>query len=137
MKGLLSLLALASLVACKQTASRTQETAPPITTPTIGAVAAPTTTIDIPKAKKLLTQPTTAILDVRTPVEYMTGHLPQARNLNVNADDFTKQLTQLDTSKTYVLYCHSGKRSGKALTIMQQHGFHHLVNGGGYTDLKE
>lgn len=101
------------------------------------AQAAPTAAINTPKAKQLLAQPGTVVLDVRTPVEYMTGHLAQARNLNVNDDEFAQQVAQLDTSKTYVVYCHSGKRSSKAADLMYQKGFHHVVNGGGYTDLKE
>ena len=92
--------------------------------------------IDTPKARQLLTQPGTTVLDVRTPVEFLAGHLPQARNLNVNSDGFAQQIAQLDTSKTYVVYCHSGKRSGKAIGLMRQQGFHRLVNGGGYDALK-
>ena len=100
------------------------------------AATAPTAAINTLAAKQLLAKPATEVLDVRTPVEFMTGHLGQARNLNVNDDDFAQQVAKLDTSKSYVVYCRSGKRSSKAADIMYQQGFHHVVNGGGYDDLK-
>jgi phage shock protein E len=130
----LSLLLLAGLAAaCNQQPSQPTATTAPAAVP---ATTAPTAAINTPAAKQLLAKPGTEVLDVRTPVEFMTGHLAQARNLNVNNDDFTQQVTQLDTSKTYVVYCRSGKRSSKAADIMYQHGFRHVVNGGGYDDLK-
>jgi phage shock protein E len=134
----LSLLLLAGLAtACNQQPSQTTTTAPTAApTATAPAATAPTAAINTPAAKQLLAKPTTEVLDVRTPVEFMTGHLTQARNLNVNNDEFAQQIAQLDTSKTYVVYCRSGKRSSKAADIMYQKGFHHVVNGGGYDDLK-
>jgi phage shock protein E len=136
----LSLLLLAGLAAaCNQqpsqpAATTTTPTAAP--TATAPAATAPTAAINTPAAKDLLAKPTTEVLDVRTPVEFMTGHLGQAHNLNVNDDDFAQQVAKFDTSKTYVVYCRSGKRSSKAADIMYQKGFHHVVNGGGYDDLK-
>lgn len=136
----LSLLLLAGLAAaCNQQPSQPTATTAPTAAPaatTAPAATAPTAVINTPAAKQLLAKPTTEVLDVRTPVEFMTGHLAQARNLNVSNDDFAQQVIQLDTSKTYVVYCRSGKRSSKAADIMYQKGFHHVVNGGGYDDLK-
>jgi phage shock protein E len=130
----LSLLLLAGLAAaCNQQPSQPTATTAPVAAP---AATAPTAAINTPAAKQLLAKPATEVLDVRTPVEFMTGHLAQAHNLNVSNDDFAQQVTQLDTSKTYVVYCRSGKRSSKAADIMYQHGFRHVVNGGGYDDLK-
>jgi phage shock protein E len=132
----LSLLLLTGLAAaCNQQPSQPAATTAPAAAPTATATA-PTATINTPAAKELLAKPTTEVLDVRTPVEFMTGHLEQARNLNVSNDDFAQQVTKLDTSKTYVVYCRSGKRSSKAADIMYQKGFRHVVNGGGYDDLK-
>jgi phage shock protein E len=131
----LSLLLLTGLAtACNQQPSQPAATTAPTTA--APAATAPIAAINTPAAKQLLAKPTTEVLDVRTPVEFVTGHLAQARNLNVNNDDFAQQVAQLDTSKTYVVYCRSGKRSSKAADIMYQHGFRHVVNGGGYDDLK-
>jgi phage shock protein E len=133
----LSFLLLAGLAAACNQQQPAQSAAPPAPAATTeSATAAPTAAINTPAAKELLAKPTTEVLDVRTPVEFMTGHLGQARNLNVNDDDFAQQVAKLDTTKTYVVYCRSGKRSSKAADIMYQKGFHHVVNGGGYDDLK-
>ena len=126
---------------CNQSAPQAAAQTPPAATAqTLSAAAAQTpatAAINTPRAKELLKQPGTQVLDVRTPVEYMSGHLAQAQNLNVTSEDFAQQIARLDTSKTYVVYCHSGRRSAKAADIMAQKGFRHVVNGGGYSDLKE
>jgi phage shock protein E len=129
--------------ACNQSAPQTPaavSSAPAATadTPpaTAQAPAAAPGIINTPRAKELLKQPGTQVLDVRTTPEYMLGHLQPAQNLNVNDDDFAQQVAKLDTSKTYVVYCRSGKRSSKAADIMYQQGFRHVVNGGAYDDLK-
>ena len=97
---------------------------------------APSDTINVPAARQLLARPGTLVLDVRTPAEYLAGHLPQARNLDVTAAEFAQLLTQLDPGKTYVVYCRSGKRSSKAIQVMRQQGFRQVVNGGSYDGLK-
>ncbi|UOQ70726.1 rhodanese-like domain-containing protein [Hymenobacter cellulosilyticus] len=76
------------------------------------------------------------VLDVRTPEEFSTGHLRGAQNLNFRDPNFPSLLAGLDTTKTYVLYCASGNRSGKASVLMQEKGFRKLVNAGAYKDLK-
>lgn len=68
------------------------------------------------------------VLDVRTPDEFNTGHLPQAINIDWYGEDFGKQVAVIDTSRTIVVYCRSGKRAGNAIKKMQQLGFHHLTN---------
>lgn len=65
----------------------------------------------------------TVLLDVRTPEEYSGGHIPNAVNINFNAPDFSAQIEKLDKSKTYLVYCRSGARSGRAATSMSEMGF--------------
>ena len=65
----------------------------------------------------------TVLLDVRTPVEFGGGHIPNSININFNAPDFSAQIEKLDKSKTYLVYCRSGARSGKAATSMSEMGF--------------
>ena len=143
MKKLAFLVLAAVAAGCNQSFSQAAATAPaaaptaPAVAPTAAGLAlgVPTAAINTPKAKQLLAQPATVVLDVRTPAEYQTGHLSQARNLDVSSYDFAQQVAKLDTAKTYVLYCRSGTRSSKAANIMYQQGFHRVVNGGGYSDL--
>lgn len=88
-------------------------------------------------AAKLIRKPNVVVLDVRTPEEFATGHLTGARNLDFRAPGFSEQVRQLDKSKTYVLYCASGNRSGQSTLLMEELGFRKIVNAGAFRDLKE
>lgn len=86
------------------------------------------------KFNRLMHRDNTVILDVRTAEEYAAGHIPGAINMDVNKEDFRQQVQGLDKSKTYLLYCKSGKRSEKALRIMDSTEFKRLYHlKGGYT----
>ncbi len=75
------------------------------------------------------------VLDVRTPEEYAEGHLKNAVLINVmDSAAFVSRVQGLKKNRTYLIYCRSGKRSGKALVMMQQQGFHKLYHmAGGIT----
>jgi len=73
-------------------------------------------------------RPGTVVLDVRTPAEYASGHLPQAQNIDVEGSDFATRIGALDKNATYAVYCHSGKRSGAALEQMAAAGFTHTYD---------
>ncbi len=75
------------------------------------------------------------LLDVRTPEEFTSGHLPGALNIDVGSERFAAMVEELDTSATYVVYCRSGNRSAQAMTEMAEMGFTDLVNAGGYEAL--
>ncbi len=68
------------------------------------------------------------VLDVRTPEEFAEIHVVGAQNINVLAPDFVARISVLDKSLTYKVYCRSGNRSGRAVKIMQEHGFEHVEN---------
>lgn len=84
----------------------------------------------------MLKKPRTILLDVRTPEEFAAGHLQGAENLNFRSPDFLEQVAKLDKKQTYVLYCASGNRSGQTLKLMEDAGFKHIVNAGGFKELK-
>jgi len=67
-------------------------------------------------------------VDVRTRDEFNQGHLAGAINIDVEADTFKNEVLKLDKSKTYAVYCQSGRRSGIATAQMQKLGFSHLFN---------
>lgn len=82
--------------------------------------------------------PDVVILDVRTPVEYSSGHLQNAVNINYYSFSFKKQLDKLDRDKTYLLHCHSGVRSGRSIPIMLAAGFKNIIHmDGGYKAWKD
>ena len=67
---------------------------------------------------------TSILLDVRTPKEYAEGHLAGAHQLDyLNSEAFNAGIKQLDKSRTYYIYCRSGRRSHGACLKMQQQGF--------------
>jgi len=75
-----------------------------------------------------MSAPGTVLLDVRTPAEYAAGHLPGARNLDIEGAGFAAQIARLDKNVTYAVYCHSGNRSGAALEQMAAAGFTHVYD---------
>ena len=72
--------------------------------------------------------PDTVLLDVRTPAEFASGHLPGALNIDVESADFSKSIAALDRSKTYAVYCRSANRSKVAMTAMKRAGFTKLFD---------
>ena len=104
------------------------------------ASAQDTTGLSIPQARfeKLMKKKNTYVLDVRTPEEYKSGFIGKAVNYNVmDSVAFVNTISSLDKNKKYLLYCKSGRRSGKALIMMKNFGFrkvHHLK--GGITEWK-
>ena len=73
----------------------------------------------------------TAVIDVRTPEEYATGHLDGAVLMNVQDPNFAEMLATLDPTANYFVYCRSGNRSGQAIEQMKALGFTgELFNGG-------
>jgi phage shock protein E len=72
----------------------------------------------------------TIIIDVRTPGEFASGHLDGALNIDVQSPDFAAQVSQLDPSQDYFIYCRSGNRSGQAISQMSNMGFSSMINGG-------
>jgi rhodanese-related sulfurtransferase len=71
------------------------------------------------------------LLDVRTAGEFQSGTILSAKNIDVMASDFTAQLSKLDKSKSYFVFCRSGNRSGNAVSMMKKEGFNafNLVGG--------
>ncbi len=67
------------------------------------------------------------LIDVRTPEEFAEGHLRKAQNIDYQNDNFKEQISKLDKSKTYFLYCRSGKRTAGAAEVMQKTGFENIV----------
>ena len=67
---------------------------------------------------------TSFLLDVRTSKEYAEGHLAGAHQLDyLNPEAFDAGISKLDKSRTYYIYCRSGKRSHGACQKMQKQGF--------------
>ena len=74
-------------------------------------------------------------LDVRTPGEYAEGHLQNAQLIDFQSGNFENEILSLDKNATYAVYCRSGSRSGQAVKVMHDAGFHNVFNmNGGVID---
>lgn len=73
----------------------------------------------------------TMVIDVRTPAEFGEGHLSGAVNIDWEGADFSDQITGLDKTEAYVLYCRSGRRAAEAMSMMQSMGFTNVSHLGG------
>ena len=91
-----------------------------VLTPIASAEPAPKN-VTVADAEKLIkADPKVVIIDVRTPEEFKAGHIPGAKNIDFNGDDFEKQIAALDKSKTYVVHCAAGGRSAQACKVIEQ-----------------
>ena len=68
------------------------------------------------------------IIDVRTPAEFWEGHIDNAINIDFKSNSFINEISKLDKSKTYLIYCRSGNRSSKAALIMDSLGFKKTID---------
>jgi len=76
----------------------------------------------------------TAVIDVRTAEEFITGHLDGAVNIDWQGATFFDEIAPLDPAGTYIIYCRSGNRAGQAIDAMTDMGFANLTNAGGVSD---
>ncbi len=72
--------------------------------------------------------PGVTVVDVRTPAEYAAGHIQGAINIDVEGSSFNADIAKLDKTRTYAVYCHSGRRSGIATSAMADAGFTSIYN---------
>ena len=79
-------------------------------------------------AHSMQAHPKAILLDVRTPEEFESGHLPGALNINVQGLDFHEQIENLDPHNAYFVYCRSGGRSAAACRYMDSKGFEEVYN---------
>ena len=74
------------------------------------------------------------LMDVRTPEEFASGHIPGA--VNIPVDDLRSRLGDLPTDRKIASYCHVGQRGYLATRILLQAGFPAANIGGGYETYK-
>ena len=96
---------------------------------------ATTVNLNVSEFSQKITEPDVIILDVRTPEEFARGHIQGGLINDFNSGDFANEITRLNPSENYAIYCRSGSRSGQAASIMHKAGFHDVSNlNGGVID---
>jgi rhodanese-related sulfurtransferase len=61
------------------------------------------------------------LLDVRTPQEYASGHLPGAINIPVQV--LASRMGEIPKGSKVVVYCHSGVRARQAASMLSSKGY--------------
>ena len=79
------------------------------------------TILPVELQKILAAQPATAVIDVRTPVEFAEVHVPAARS--VPLDELKPGSLQLQKDQPVYLLCRSGQRATKAAEKFAKEGF--------------
>lgn len=69
------------------------------------------------------------LIDVRTPEEFASGHIPGS--VNIPVDSLGQRLSEVPQDKPVVLYCRSGNRSNQAAQILDQAGYTQIYDLGG------
>lgn len=79
------------------------------------------------------------LVDVRTPKEYQEGHIEGAINIDfLEPPVFDERFSKIDTTQTLMIYCRSGKRSGRSAEKLQEMGFKKIYDlEGGYLNWQE
>jgi len=79
-------------------------------------------------AASMRAHPKAVLLDVRSPEEFESGHLPGALNIDIRGYDFHEQIEGLEHETAYYVYCHAGSRSAAACRFMETKGFGEVYN---------
>lgn len=69
------------------------------------------------------------LLDVRTPEEFASGHIPGARNISLQT--LPQRLAEVPHDQPVVIYCRSGNRSKQAMQLLAQSGYDEVYDLGG------
>jgi rhodanese-related sulfurtransferase len=91
-------------------------------------------TISVSDARAMIqSSPNLLIIDVRTPEEYVQGHLKGA--INILLSDLPLRIAALDRNRPILVYCKTGVRSAEASSFLVRAGFTHVYSmEGGITE---
>jgi thioredoxin 1 len=84
--------------------------------------------LDVDAFDKSISNNQVQLVDVRTPGEFASKHIQNAKNIDINGADFDKQMNSLDKSKPVYIYCLSGGRSSRAAGWALANGFREVYN---------
>lgn len=85
--------------------------------------------VDAATFKKLIDEKKSILIDLRTSEEIASkGMIPGAKQIDYLSADAETIIAKLDKSKTYLIYCAGGGRSGECANLMQKLKFKEVVN---------
>ena len=68
------------------------------------------------------------IIDVRTAEEHLTTNIPGSKVMDYLDRELADKLEVLDKSKSYYVYCRTGRRSLRVCVILRNLGFKEIYN---------
>ena len=85
--------------------------------------------VDAATFKKLIDERKSYLIDLRTDDELKNkGFIKGAAQIDYFKKDTEMVISKLDKTKTYLIYCAGGGRSGECADLMKKEGFAHVVN---------
>ena len=92
--------------------------------------------IDTTEMKTLSEKENLTVFDVRKPGEYLSEHLPDAKNTPL--DFINEHMNEFPTGTPFYMHCAGGYRSVIAASILKSRGIHNLIDvRGGFGAIKE
>ena len=92
--------------------------------------------IDTTELKTLSEKESLTVFDVRKPGEYLSEHLPDAKNTPL--DFINEHMNEFPTGSPFYMHCAGGYRSMIAASILKSRGIHNLIDvRGGFGAIKE
>lgn len=82
---------------------------------------------------KTLVEGGAQIIDVRTPAEFSTGHIPNSINIPLTL--LSKRIVRVGKDRPIILCCASGMRSASARNTLLSMGYRFVHNGGSWSRL--
>jgi len=90
------------------------------------AAAVPIPEVEPVRAKALLDGGGVQLIDVREPWEFEEAHIPGCRLLPVG--EVPARMGEIDKGTPAIIYCRSGGRSGKIVTLLREAGYEKALN---------
>ena len=85
-------------------------------------------------ARRMKKHSSLVVIDVRTPGEYSSGHIPHAKNVPVNTIGSRIGNIVADRNTPVYLYCKGGVRAQTAAETLVSMGYQRVYNAGGIGD---
>ncbi|MBI9070310.1 MAG: rhodanese-like domain-containing protein [Melioribacteraceae bacterium] len=80
--------------------------------------------LDASSFKKCIDEDSNCVLiDVRTDMEFQSGSIANAIQIDCSSKSFVEKINKLDKTKRCLIYCHSGSRSFQVGQYMISQGF--------------
>lgn len=87
------------------------------------------THVSVAEAHKLLdARPEIVVLDLRTADEFEMFYIKSALNLDCESEFFERRIKRLNRDAPYLIHCHSGGRSLKALETFKKLDFKNITH---------